>query len=163
MVVIMAADASGGPGTGAVTKMTPTSTGEITGETDDKGKVIAFTNTIAYAVTIQTTYGSGDPDDECAYGRGTTPGDQQAGNITIGFHEACHRADYLSQLTTKAVPKFKGKKDMAQKDFQEQMDKYDEAWDKYFEEIGNHTLNVTDEVGDPTRTQFCAANPNRCP
>ena len=42
-------------------------------------------------------------------GRGSTDTDRAARNITVGFHEACHMADYQQFSTTNALPKFKGR------------------------------------------------------
>ena len=40
------------------------------------------------------------PDGFSCYGRGTTTQDRAKGDITLGFHESCHRADYASSLTS---------------------------------------------------------------
>lgn len=47
---------------------------------------------------IQTNYPEGlKRSDRSAYGRGTGP-DVPNGNVSLGFHESCHRRDYLAYL-----------------------------------------------------------------
>jgi hypothetical protein len=46
---------------------------------------------------------------------------------------------------------------MSEADFNTEIDKYEAAWDKFFEDIANDTLASTDEVGDPTRSKWLAA------
>jgi hypothetical protein len=60
---------------------------------------------ITGALTIQVIYGTVgiqrvEPKEEAAWGRGTTAADVTAKNITVGFHESCHRDDYIAYLTT---------------------------------------------------------------
>lgn len=66
--------------------------------TELKGKA-----TISGTATIQVVYGTVGsqrvkPEEEAAWGRGTTPADVTAKNITVGFHESCHRDDYAAYL-----------------------------------------------------------------
>lgn len=162
MTVTIQADATGVAGVrGAKTVLTPTSTGNIDAVTSDKGIVESFTNTIAYSVSIQTSYGN-DPASLSAYGRGTTTTDKTAGNVTLGFHESCHRADFINYLTNTAVPTFGGKKGMKSDDFQTKMNEYDTAWETYFAAADTQSNTNTDETGDPTRSTYCAANPGSC-
>lgn len=56
-------------------------------------------------IAIQTVYV--DPKDASrvsCYGRGTTDADVRNRNVTLGFHESCHRADFVTYLTTHPLP-----------------------------------------------------------
>ena len=60
---------------------------------------------IKITVTIQTTYASdAKATDISGYGRGTTSSDIAAGDITLGFHESCHREDFTERLKQVPVP-----------------------------------------------------------
>ena len=51
--------------------------------------------TFAYRIVIQTHYRRGiSASGPSAYGRGTTPKDEEDGNTSLGFHERQHAADY---------------------------------------------------------------------
>jgi hypothetical protein len=132
-------------------------TGGVDAKTDSNtNKVTSFTNTSKFTVTIQTKYASGtSPDDASAYGRGTTQTDQQNKDTTIGFHESCHRKDVVAYLTNHPLPKFQGQVGMVASDFQKKIDEYFEAVDQYEAALNTDTFTKTDEVGDPTRTQYC--------
>lgn len=70
----------------------------------DKVTAIAGKTRITGTLTIQVVYGTAgnlrvDPKEEAAWGRGTTATDAAAKNITVGFHESCHRDDYIAYLT----------------------------------------------------------------
>ncbi len=78
------------------------------GQTEPKptDKVTALTGkaTISGTATIQVIYGTTGnvrvkPEEEAAWGRGTTSGGAAAKDITVGFHESCHRDDYIAHLT----------------------------------------------------------------
>src|SRR5207249_4387630 len=59
------------------------------------------------AITIQTAYGPGaKPNDTSGYGRGTTDADLANGDVTLGFHESCHRADFLAYAHAHPLPEF---------------------------------------------------------
>src|SRR5262249_28659708 len=76
-----------------------------------KKKITVISGTLpVITVKIMTRYKSKDsPTGMSAYGRGTTPQDKQDGNTSLGFHESCHRQDYLNFLGSNKVPMFGGK------------------------------------------------------
>ncbi len=99
-------------------------------------------------VTIQTVYGpSSTAAQTSAYGRGTTPDDEKAGNTTLGFHESCHRADYLTYLRTKALPTFSGKVGQTVAVFDKASADFLKAVQKYFDDMDVDSARKTDEVG----------------
>jgi len=164
MTVTVKADATGATGiTGAQTDCNDQSSGSISYAFDSHHKITSFTNTIHMSATIQTRYGTGSPDDISAYGRGTTVADQQAGDITLGFHESRHRADYLNFLRNTPIPQFSGTNGMTEQDFTQATDDYKRAWEKYFKDLSDKSVSDTDEVGNPTRSAWCQSNPGSCP
>jgi hypothetical protein len=130
--------------------------------TQQGGRITKFTDPIPVSVTIQTKYGTGKPEEVSAYGRGTTKDDQSKGDVTLGFHESCHRADYLHYLRTAKRPKFAGKMDMTEAAFQQAADDYYGALGQFFKDMADQSLKDTDEVGSPTRSVWCSANPGQC-
>lgn len=61
-------------------------------------KVTSYSLEWTGTLIIQTNYPSGlKASDRSAYGRGTGP-DVSTGNVSLGFHEACHRSDFLAYV-----------------------------------------------------------------
>jgi hypothetical protein len=99
-------------------------------------------------IVIQTVYGPGaSPTDPSAYGRGTTPEDEEAGHVSLGFHESCHRADYLRFLRTQPLPAFRGKVGMSRADYEEAAAEFDRKMKEFFKRLERDSFNRTDEVG----------------
>jgi len=101
-----------------------------------------------FTTEIQTFYGPGvDPSADSMYGRGTTLADEESGNTSLGFHEFCHRKDFIDYLKKTPLPVFGGKVGMAVKDFGEAGDAWAVAIAAYLAEMEKHTVRQTDEVG----------------
>lgn len=99
-------------------------------------------------VRIQTVYGSkSKPTDRSGYGRGTTAADEAAGNTSLGFHESCHRQDFLDYLTDHPLPAFTGAPGMTAAEFQEVQSSFLTAVDDYFADMDRYSHDNTDEVG----------------
>ena len=99
-------------------------------------------------VRIQTTYGpKAKPEDVSAYGRGTTMEDEKAGNTSLGFHEACHREDFIDYLKTKTLPTFKGRVGMSEQQYLHAQNQFSNAINNYFQEMDKYSYQRTDEVG----------------
>lgn len=99
-------------------------------------------------ISIQTKYGpTAKPNDQSLYGRGTTSKDKKDGNTTLGFHEHCHRQDYLQYLNDKALPTFTGKVGMTEDDYKKAIGKFDTDYKKYIADMEDHSKKTTDEVG----------------
>ena len=109
--------------------------------------------------TVQIRYKPGvDKAALSGYGRGTTAADQKAGDVSVGFHESCHVKDMLDWLKANALPVFTGKVGMTEKEFDTATADYGKAIDAYFESASQNSEKLTDEVGNPTRSQWLAAN-----
>ena len=124
------------------------------------GKDAKWQFTVApLTVKIWTEYGSYDPESLAAYGRGTTDTDKKDGNVTLGFHESCHRADLLAYLNGNDPPTFSGTPDMTTAQAQAAINAYMTAVKAYFDKAEEDTKKNIDEVGKPTLTEFKAKNP----
>lgn len=96
---------------------------------------------------VQTSYGrKSKPTDPSRYGRGTTVKDKGAGDVTLGFHESCHREEFLDYLLNTPFPQFSGRIGMSESNFVD-------ADTKFRQELGVFTRALTglgaavDEVG----------------
>ncbi|MFO0945589.1 MAG: hypothetical protein U1D30_06545 [Planctomycetota bacterium] len=111
-------------------------------------------------VTIQVLYGANaKPTARAAYGRGTTPDDIKNGDVTVGFHESKHVADFINWFKTKDFPAFTGKKGMTETKFNEVGDAWEAAVLKYFEDAETDTKKKTDEVGSTTLSDYQKKHP----
>jgi len=124
-------------------------------------------------VEIQTSF----PHRDCAgevsgYGRGTTPEDVNARNITLGFHESCHRADMIEFLKTHPMPLPKLKPGMTMAEFELERGGFAKLVTDYLQAMALDTETRTDEVGHrkSTKGRFVHAVPpeyekrqSRCP
>jgi hypothetical protein len=130
-------------------------------ETDDKKRVTKILGpSPVITATIQTRYGtSSSPDGKSAYGRGTTDDDKKKGNTSLGFHESCHRQDHLDYLKANPLPKFGGKVGMTEDEWNQAVDKYNQAVEDYAKKSDQNTLALTDEVGNPTKSQYDGKKP----
>ena len=101
-------------------------------------------------IKIQTVYGpTASEDQRSAYGRGTTADDETAGNTSLGFHESCHRADYLAYLKNNPLPRFTGRIGMSVTAYQHTADLFKQSLQRYFDEMKKDSIRRTDEVGYP--------------
>ena len=142
--------------TGAATDFESVASGKVTSKRDDKGVVTSFTNGVSWVVTLRTSYGSGKPEDDAAYGRGTTVDDVKNGLITLGFHEGCHRDTLLAYFRNTAPPTFDGAVNDTGTDFDAKVTTYMDAVDAYFTTARTQNVASVDEVGDPTMTEYFA-------
>jgi len=99
-------------------------------------------------ITIQTAYGPGaKATDLSGYGRGTTPEDEKNGDVTLGFHESCHREDFLEYLRTHPFPEFSPRVGMLVVQYQAADRKFQSEFRKYPQDINDYSAKRTDEVG----------------
>ena len=151
------ADKSGVSGiTGAATDFDSVASGKISSQRNDKGVVTSFTNGVTWVVTLGTSYGTGKPEEDAAYGRGTTVDDVKAGNVTLGFHEACHRDTLLAYFRNTAPPAFDGAVNDSGTDFDTKVNTFMTAVDDYFTAARTQNVASVDEVGNPTMTDYFA-------
>lgn len=100
------------------------------------------------------------PDSFSCYGRGTTPEDVRAGNVTLGFHESCHRNDFVAYLKAHPLPDPpKLTIGMTGSQFEEAVAAFQKAFSAYFKDMDEDSFKRTDEVGYPKsrwlRTDAC--------
>jgi hypothetical protein len=114
-------------------------------------EIASFTSKFIWkgTIRIQTAYAFGaDPNDVSCYGRGTTDEDVKAGNITLGFHESCHREDYKRYLQANKLPDPpKLAVGMTINEFKRAHSDFEAAIKAYFSRMESESLAKTDEVG----------------
>jgi hypothetical protein len=159
MTVLLLPDLQGVAGMGsAKTLLDESEGGARYVHSKDTGKVVSV-EVVPWKVTIQTCYGTADANADAAYGRGTTEGDKKAGNITLGFHESCHRADLLAYLQQHAPPTFADMVGKTKAEADAEIARYMAASKAYFQAARANSERVTDETGKPTRAEYLKTNP----
>jgi len=99
-------------------------------------------------IEIKTTYGpKAKPNMDSGYGRGTTEDDEKHGNTSLGFHEYCHRNDYINYLNTKPLPTFTAHPGITEKKYIELCNGFVNNFNTYFENMEKYSERLTDEVG----------------
>jgi hypothetical protein len=149
-------DARQGTGSGADTSL-DIEAGEIPSYAfDGHNKVTQLDGAIPVPkISIQTLYSPGSkPTDISGYGRGTTDDDKKAGNVTVGFHESCHRSDYLQFIKDSPLPVFAGKVGMTVAQYKAAASTYKDALKAYRDKVKKYTKDRTDEVGSPPQSQY---------
>ncbi|HEY6866138.1 MAG TPA: hypothetical protein VI792_02710 [Candidatus Eisenbacteria bacterium] len=112
-------------------------------------------------IRIQTVYGpKATPGMSSGYGRGTTAEDVKNGNTSLGFHESCHREDFLTYFSKNPLPTFKGKVGMKRADFDAAANRFIKEVRDYFTRAEKDSLDRTDEVGY-TLSEYRAKGPRR--
>lgn len=82
------------------------------------------------------------------YGRGTKVNDRTAGNITLGFHESCHRADYAKDLNKDYLPVSPElNKDTTLQEFNDEKKRFLREVNEWRQAIIEDSDQNTDEVG----------------
>lgn len=113
-------------------------------------RITAFTGDFEFPgpITIQTVYGPGASKNQLSlYGRGTTEQDKEDGNITLGFHESCHRLDYMEYLATNPLPEFPRTVGTTVQQYRAAQQDFAQKYNAYIVAIGNYSEQRTDEVG----------------
>jgi hypothetical protein len=99
-------------------------------------------------MTIQTTYGpTVTAQSGSAYGRGTTQGDVQSGNTSLGFHEGNHGLDYMDYLRTNPLPVFTGKVGMSVAEYTEASQQFLKDMQEYIKNMDDYSDQHTDCIG----------------
>jgi hypothetical protein len=100
-------------------------------------------------ITIQTVYGgSASAQSVSCYGRGTTTRDVSNRDITLGFHEHCHREDLRSYLANHALPDPPTfRTGMSKTEFRRRISAFDTALTSYSVDMHQTSEQSTDEVG----------------
>ena len=126
----------------------------LPGYSQEDGKITQFDAKFTWKgkITIQTVYNKGKATDLSCYGRGTTPEDIENGDITLGFHESCHRADYVNYLKNNALPKPPELKiGMSASSYDTAAKAFNTAYDNYVKAL-RELWKKTDEVGHKLST-----------
>jgi hypothetical protein len=111
-------------------------------------RIASFSPPQELVLRVQTRYPQGwRPQDRSGYGRGTTREDVAAGDISLGFHESQHGADYLRFAREHPAPAFEGRIGMTVAEFQAAINNYTTAFSTYQIELEDYTLQSTDCVG----------------
>jgi len=112
-----------------------------------------------FTLVIQTHYASGATAEQSSgYGRGTTTEDEAAGDTSLGFHESCHRSDYLEYLRNNPLPTYKGKTGITEQEFLAAGQTFGSDFAAYFDKMKKLSDARTDEVGY-TKTEFKSKGP----
>ena len=144
------ADGFGGVTTGANTGFSRVASTSPSYES--KGGVISKFNgkfTFKGTIQIQTKYAAdSNVNSLSCYGRGTTGTDVTNRDITLGFHESCHRADYQAYLKANALPDPPTMSiGMKAADYDTAVAAFGTALNKYFADMEADSVKTTDEVG----------------
>lgn len=108
---------------------------------------------ITGTLTIQVVYGTVgiqrvEPKEEAAWGRGTTAADAAAKNITVGFHESCHRDDYIAYLTANLpIQSANFRVGMTYAEFEAELERITKAVDAWTLAAETASRAKTDETG----------------
>jgi hypothetical protein len=144
------ADGSGGPANGAHTGFNVPGTSSPGYATHD-GKVTKINGKFTWKgeLSIQTLYGTGAaPSSLSCYGRGTTSADVQSRDITLGFHESCHRGDFVAYLGANPLPDPPALSvGMSAHDFDAAVKKFAAELKAYRDAMEKDSHSKTDEVG----------------
>jgi len=99
-------------------------------------------------ITIQTQYGpTASRHVPSLYGRGTTDEDIQNGDRTLGFHESCHRRDYVEYVTSHALPVLQMERGMTVEQYEAAVSLFKKQCEDYAAAMLADSERRTDEVG----------------
>lgn len=142
---------------GAFTDFQHKASGQLFKHVDTEGKVDRFTNTLAWIITVNTDYGTGIPDEDAAYGRGRMKKDEEVGNVTLGFHESCHRELLLDYFRNRTFPSFDGAVGDTGEAFDEKAKTYRSAIQAYFDKARTENEAAVDEIGEYPKSKYLEA------
>ena len=144
------ADGSGGVTTGAETSFSKAAS---TSPSYDSaaGKITKFNGKFTFkgTIQIQTKYAAdANASTLSCYGRGTTDADVASRDITLGFHESCHHADYQAFLKANALPDPPTMNiGMKPADYDKAAAAFVIAINKYYADMKADSISKTDDVG----------------
>jgi len=143
-------DGSGGVTTGADTDFSKPSS-KAPGYDSDGGKITKFKGKFTFkgTIQIQTKYDAKtNASGLSCYGRGTTDTDVKNRDITLGFHESCHRADYEDYLKVHTLPYPPTMSiGMTVADYEKKAAAFVKALNQYWAHMKADSIQKTDEVG----------------
>lgn len=101
-------------------------------------------------IKVQTLYGKDTKADDIShYGRGTTREDKKLGNVSLGFHESCHRADFLTLPVARKddIPIFTIAVGDTETQYDDAVASFNTDWVAWLQGISDTSFQLTDEVG----------------
>ena len=108
--------------------------------------------TASFTIRIFTKFPRGTtPADPVLFGRGTTPDDTKAKNVSVGFHEGQHGARILDFIATHPLPQVKDNN----------VQQFNNDLANYMDELENFHVQQTDCVGRSDPTANCHPLPHR--
>lgn len=144
------ADGSGGVTTGANTSVSKIPSKSPSYDAED-GKITKFKGKFTFkgTIKIQTNYAADSNTKTLScYGRGTTDSDVKNRDITLGFHESCHRADYEAYLSANPLPDPPAMSiGMKAADYDQAAAAFGAALTKYYADMEADSVKKTDQVG----------------
>jgi hypothetical protein len=155
-------DKSGGVTAGALTDFTQPASKAPKYDSVD-GKITKFKGKFTFkgTIQIQTKYAkNADASGLSCYGRGTTDTDVENRDITLGFHESCHRNDYQNYLKVHSLPDPPTMSiGMTAADYDKEAAAFVDALNQYWTDMKADSHQKTDEVGftigEMNRTNSC--------
>lgn len=123
------------------------------------GKITAFKGKFVFKgnLKIQAAFRTaGIREMKSAYGRGTTDADIKSGDVTLGFHEACHIIDYKDYIKDNPLPTPTFSVGMTPAQYTAAQNSFKTKYDKWYNECLANSEKLTDEVGNPTKSQHKA-------
>ena len=156
------ADGSGNVTIGAKTSFTRVASSSPSYDSQG-GKITKFSGKFTFkgTITIQTNYAADSTASTLScYGRGTTDADVKNRDITLGFHESCHRADYEDYLKNHDLPDPPTMSiGMKAADYDAAAKAFSAGLTKYYNDMEAESVKKTDEVGftlsKSNRTNSC--------
>jgi hypothetical protein len=134
-------------------------------QADTHHKIVKFIGKVAWhdTITIKTTYPTGArPEQLSGYGRGTTSDDIRNGDITLGFHESCHRRDYVAHLRANVLPDPPAlKTGMTIAEYKKAVTAFEGKLKDYYTAMEAASVAQTDEVGYSKSTYERTGEPFR--
>jgi len=144
------ADGTGGVTTGANTKFKDVASSSPR-YNESEGKITKFKAKFKFngTIKIQTKYASdSNLNTLSCYGRGTTKTDITNRDISLGFHESCHRADYKAYLKANTLPEPPTMSiGMLVTDYDQATVDFKDALKKFFDDMEAESISKTDDVG----------------
>ena len=136
--------------TGAITNFTVPKSNSPKYESKN-GKITKFIGKFTFkgTIQIQTFYCPGvKPTGLSCYGRGTTKRDIENRDITLGFHESCHRDDFTAYLKANDLPDPPEMRiGMSVDVYETATEKFKNSLEKFIANMKADTKAQTDEVG----------------
>jgi hypothetical protein len=116
--------------------------------------VSSIRGSVRISMSIGTTYRRGvDNQSPSGYGRGTTPGDQAEGNVSLRFHEGSHGTLAMEFIRDNPLPQFEGAEGMTRAEYQAAIARFNQEMREYNQQLQEAQVQEVDCVG--SAAAFC--------